>query len=197
MFGLIESNESEIRLLCHYCLIYLTMRLNLLHESKMFVAYYVTRSRSSRPGFRLFEYYRQKIEFLKHNSVLARIQNVQDIIRLFISKISDIIRKESRRQVKIYLQRVFLLPPSPVLANIHSIHTCDVPHTEDVGLPTKFRFNVGPASQPIAGLMPINRLRRWPNTNLSLGLLYNLRKHVAFTQCCCNVDPQSSTLARH
>ena len=73
----------------------------------------------------------------------------------------------------------------------------DVPRTEDVGLPTKFRFNVGPALQPVAGSMPVNRLRRWPNTNLSLGLLYTLRKHVALNQSCFNVDPQSSTLARH
>ena len=41
-----------------------------------------------------------------------------------------------------------------------------------------------------------NRLRRWPNTNPSLGLLYTLRKNVALTQCCLNVDPQSLTLAR-
>ena len=45
--------------------------------------------------------------------------------------------------------------------------------------------------------MPINCLRRWPNTNLSPGLMCTLRKHVAFNQCCFNVDPQSSTLARH
>ena len=59
-----------------------------------------------------------------------------------------------------------------MLANIHSILGYDVPRTGDVGLPTKFRFNVGPALQPIAGSMPFNRLRRWPNTNLSPGLLY-------------------------
>ena len=105
---------------------------------------------------------------------------------------------------------VLLPPPSPVLANIHLIlayyqkcitmHFCYyryVPRTEDVGLPTKFRFNVGPALQPIAGSMPLNCLRRWPNTNLSPGMLHTLRKHVAFNQCCLNVDPQSSTLARH
>ena len=101
------------------------------------------------------------------------------------------------RQVQIYLRRVFLPPPSPVLANIHSIIAYDVPCTEDVGLPTKFRFNVGPASQPIAGSMPVNRLRRWANTNPSPSLLYTLRKHVASTRCCINVDPQSSTLACH
>ena len=86
-----------------------------------------------------------------------------------------------------------------VLANIHSIldYMYDVPRTVDVGLPTKSRSNVGPASQPIAGSMLINRLRRWPNTDPSLGLLYTLHTHVSFTQCCFNVDPQSSTLARH
>ena len=75
--------------------------------------------------------------------------------------------QEPRRQVQIYLRRLFLPPPSPVLANIHSILAYDVPGTEDVGLPTKFQFNVGPGSQPIAGSMPVNRLRRLPNTNLS------------------------------
>ena len=75
---------------------------------------------------------------------------------------------------------------SPVLANIYSIPAYDVPATEDVGLPIKFRFNVGPALQPIAGLM-----------NLPQGLLHTLRKHVSFNQCCFNVDPQSSMLARH
>ena len=69
------------------------------------------------------------------------------------------------RQVQIYLRHVFLPPPSQVLANIHLILAYHVPRTEDVGLPTKVRFNVGPASQLIAGLMPVNRLRRWPNTN--------------------------------
>ena len=51
-----------------------------------------------------------------------------------------------------------------MLANIHLILAYDVPGTEDVGLPTKFRLNVGPALQPIAGSMPVKRLRRWPNT---------------------------------
>ena len=59
------------------------------------------------------------------------------------------------------LRRVLLPPPSPVLANIHSIIIAyDVPDTEDVGLPTKFRYKVGPALQPIAGSMPVNCLRR-------------------------------------
>ena len=96
-----------------------------------------------------------------------------------------------------YLRRVFLPPPSPVLANIHPTLAYDVPRTEDVGLPTEFRFNVGPASQPIARSMPVNRLRRWPNANPSLGLLYTLCKHVSFTLRCFNVDSQSSTLTSH
>ena len=83
---------------------------------------------------------------------------------------------------------VFLPPPAPELANIYSILAYDVSRREDVGLPTKFRFNVGHASQPIAGSMLFNRLRCWPNTNPSLGLLSTLRKHVAFIQCCFNVD---------
>ena len=60
------------------------------------------------------------------------------------------------RQVKIYLQCVFL--SSPVLANIHSIVTYDVPRIVDVDPPTQFRLNVGPAWQPIAGSMPVNHL---------------------------------------
>ena len=85
-----------------------------------------------------------------------------------------------------FLRRVLLPPPSPVVVNIHSIFAYDVPDTEDVGLPTKFRLSVEPALQPIAGSMPVNRLRRWPSTNLSPGLLYTLRKHVSFNQYCLN-----------
>ena len=81
--------------------------------------------------------------------------------------------------------------------NIHSILAYAGIDTEDVGLPTKFRFSVGPALQAIAGSMSVNRLRRGSNTDLSLGLLHTLSKHVAFSQYCFNVDPQSSTLARH
>ena len=58
------------------------------------------------------------------------------------------------------IRRVLLPPQSPVLANIHSILAYDVSDTEDLGLPTKFRFNVGPALQPFAGSMPVDRLRR-------------------------------------
>ena len=49
------------------------------------------------------------------------------------------------RQVQIYLRRVFLPTPSEQ-ANIHSILAYDVLRTENVGLPTKSRFNGGPAS---------------------------------------------------
>ena len=73
--------------------------------------------------------------------------------------------------------------PSTTIAgdSQHSFNTC-LPCTEDVGLPTKLWFHVGPALQPIAGSMPVYRLRRWPSTKLSPGLLYTLRKHVTFNQ---------------
>ena len=58
------------------------------------------------------------------------------------------------------LRRVLLPLPSPVLANMNSIPAYDVSDTDDVGLPIKVRFNLGPALQPIAGSMPVNRLRR-------------------------------------
>ena len=121
------------------------------------------------------------------SSSWARILNVHDIIK----------EKTKETKENIYFRRVSLPPPSLVLANIHSILAYDVPSTEDVGLPTEFRFNVGPASQPIASSMLGNCLRRWPNTNPSLGLLHTLRKDVTFTKCWFNFDPQSSTLARH
>ena len=51
-----------------------------------------------------------------------------------------------------------------------------VVRTQDVGLrqvvPTQFRFNVGPASQPMAGSMLTNRLRHWPHTTPTVCLLY-------------------------
>ena len=75
----------------------------------------------------------EKNQCIKWSSSWARILNVQDII------------KEK------YLRRIFLPPLSPVLATIHSILASDEPGTEDVGLLTKFLFNVGPALRPIAG----------------------------------------------
>ena len=70
--------------------------------------------------------------------------------------------------------------PSTTIAGAgqHLFNTC-LQCTGGVGLPTKFQFDVGPASQPIAGSMLVNHLRCWPNTNPSPGLLYTLRKHVA------------------
>ena len=62
-----------------------------------------------------------------------------------------------------------------LLANIHSIiasESCchaasylyDVPRKHNVGLPPLILVQyVGPASQLIAGLMPVNRLQCWPN----------------------------------
>ena len=38
----------------------------------------------------------------------------------------------------------------------------------DVGLPTQFLSNGGPESQPIAGLMLVNCVRRWLNTTPTL-----------------------------
>ena len=36
-------------------------------------------------------------------------------------------------------------------------------------VPIQNRFNVGPASPPIAGSMKVNRIRRWPNIETELG----------------------------
>ena len=44
-----------------------------------------------------------------------------------------------------------------------------MPGTNNVGLPTQYRLNVGPASQPIAGSMPVNSIRRWPTIETELG----------------------------
>ena len=61
-------------------------------------------------------------------------------------------------------------------AGQHSFYTCLRCTWYRGCRPThQFRFNVGPALQPIAGSMPVNRLRHWSSTNLSPGLLYTLR----------------------
>ena len=74
--------------------------------------------------------------------------------------------KEPRRQV--YLQRVGLfLPPPPQISQCTRLYY--VPGTYNVGLPIQYRFNVGPALQPIAGSMLVNRIRRWPNNETELG----------------------------
>ena len=66
--------------------------------------------------------------------------------------------------------------------------------THNLGLPTQFWFNVAPVSQPIAGSMPTDCLRRWPSTTPTLDLLYisgsTPRKMFS-------VGPTSSTQARN
>ena len=74
--------------------------------------------------------------------------------------------KEPRRQV--HIQRVGLFLPPPTLIS-QCTRLYDVPGTHNVGLPTQYRFNVGPASQPIARPIPVNRIRRWPNIKTELG----------------------------
>ena len=64
-----------------------------------------------------------------------------------------------------------------------------VPHTENVGLPTKVRFNVGPASQTIAGSMPAIVNDAGPTLIYLRVCCILCSKHVAFNQCCLNVDP--------
>ena len=118
------------------------------------------------------------------------------------------LRKEPRRDKLKYILNVIVFyrqcwPTSIQYLLVNRAAMChyDVPRTVYVSLPTQFQFNVGPASQPIAGSMPVNRLRCWPNTNPTLGQLYTLRQHISkhttFTQCRFNVDPQSLTLAQH
>ena len=53
--------------------------------------------------------------------------------------------------------------------SLHHHRRCWPPFIQYLPSITKFQLNVGPASQPIAGSMPVNRLRRWPNTNPSHG----------------------------
>ena len=76
--------------------------------------------------------------------------------------------KEPRRQI--YLQRVGLFLPPPTLIS-QCTRLCDVGlhGTQNVGLPTQYRFNVGSASHPIAGSMAVNRIRRWPTIETESG----------------------------
>ena len=110
---------------------------------------------------------------------------------------NDILVSESCYRVPFLLLRLRVLRHS-LISQCTPLY--DVPRTHDVGLPTQYPFNVGPASQPIAGSMLVNRLRRLPNTNPTPGLLYTLRhhisKHMAFTQCCFNIYPDFA-LAQH
>ena len=121
------------------------------------------------------------------SSSWARILNVRDVI------------KERTKETSSNISLTCIPSTTIAGAGQHAFNTCRrcTSHRGWRSMATKFRFNVGPALQPIAGSMTVNRQWRWPNTNLSPGLLYTLRKHVAFNQCCFNVDPQSSTLARH
>ena len=93
-------------------------------------------------------------------------------------------------------KRIKLEKEFPVLANTHLILTYDVPVTEDVGLLTKFRFNVGPALQPIAGSMPGNRLRHWPSTNLSRVCSILVIQPILF-QCWLTVFDAGLSLKQH
>ena len=112
-----------------------------------------------------------------------------------------------RHLSKIYLQRSTCIPSTTIRgAGQHSFNTCVNRAVTCLYLSTMYLvhrdgLNVRPSSQPIAGSMQVNRLCRWPNTNPTVGLLYTLRqyinKHMVFTQCCLNVDPQSLTLAQH
>ena len=81
--------------------------------------------------------------------------------------------KDQGEKLKYILQRLFIPPPWPVLANIHSILASELCcgclyDRRDVGLTTQFLFNGGLESQPIAGSMPVNCVRRWLNTTLTL-----------------------------
>ena len=62
--------------------------------------------------------------------------------------------------------------PSTTIAD-KSVYRCtclyDVSGTHNVGLHTQYWSNVGPATQLIAGSMPVNRIRRWPNIETELG----------------------------
>ena len=115
--------------------------------------------RTPRPGFSLFECYRQKLVYW--SSSWARILNVQDKI------------KERPKDTSSNIPSTCIPSTTIAGADQHSFNTC-LRYTSYRGCrppPPKFRFNVGTTLQPIAGSMPANRLRHWPNTNLSPGLL--------------------------
>ena len=72
---------------------------------------------------------------------------------------------------------------------------------------TQYRLNFGPASQPIAGSMPVNRIRRWPNIETELGdcpvfaltalrvILYPPKGNVETALLPVKAEPAQSTLA--
>ena len=61
----------------------------------------------------------------------------------------------------------------------------------DVGLPTQFRFNVGPALQLIAGP---TLLQHWFSASYFYTSVYS--SHWTVNQCCFNVDPKCLTMAQ-
>ena len=70
---------------------------------------------------------------------------------------------------QVYLQRVGpFLPPPPLRSQCTRLYDIGLPGTHNVGLPAQYRFNVGPTPQPIAGSMPVNRIRHWPNIETEL-----------------------------
>ena len=73
--------------------------------------------------------------------------------------------KASRRQV--YRRVGLSLPPPSLISQCTRLY--DVPGTHNTGLPTQYRLNVGPASQPIAVSMPVIHIRCWPNIRTELG----------------------------
>ena len=55
------------------------------------------------------------------------------------------------------------------VATAITLYAPDPRRTRNEGLRTQYRFNFGPALQPIVGSMPVNRIRRWPNIETELG----------------------------
>ena len=100
--------------------------------------------------------------------------------------------------------------------SFHHHHWCwpilayDVLCTEDVGLPIKSRINVRPASQPIAGSMPVydtapTLILYWVDIwwlyrvfwLLHCYAGYGARKHDTSAQCCCNAEPPPPPQGQH
>ena len=79
-------------------------------------------------------------------------------------------------------------------AGQHPFDTCQwivlrvsLRYTRCIGLPTQFRLNVGPVSQPIAGSMPKivhDAGPHYSNTGFTVYLAAAPQQHVKFTQYC-------------
>ena len=102
-----------------------------------------------RPGFSLFECIRQKIGliFCKHDSVLVFLMGQNPKCPTW-TNIEDV---------------------GPTLYKGNTMFCVCWALSMQHNVPTQYRFNVGPASQPIAGSMQVNRIRRWPNIETELG----------------------------